>query len=128
MRRQSRQGGGGRSTGGPLPWLPSSRDPEADRVVELVAGASGIPVEAILERTRPARVALARQVAMYLIHVTLQRSIIEAARVLGRRRQTASYACARIEDRREDPDFDAAISQLEHMVAARPVESRHAAG
>lgn len=63
-----------------------------------------------------ARVALVRQVAMYLAHVALGRSLTEAAALYGRHRTTAAHACEIVEDLREHPAFDRALVELEHAV------------
>lgn len=65
-----------------------------------------------------ARVALARQVAMYLAHVQFGLSLTEVGRVFGRDRTTVAHACAVVEDRRDDPTFDYVLELLERVVAA----------
>jgi chromosomal replication initiation ATPase DnaA len=106
----------------------AGRDPAAARVVRLVAQTSDVPVELILDRVRPASVSRARQLAMYLMHVVLRRTMDEAARPFGRDRTTATHACARIEEWREDPAFDAEVDRLESAIAGNGPEARHAAG
>jgi hypothetical protein len=59
------------------------------------------------------RVALARQVAMYLCHVALAMSFEAVGRAFGRDRTTVSHACRVIEDRRDDIWFDCRIAALE---------------
>ena len=63
-----------------------------------------------------ARIALARQVAMYLGHVACGLSLTAVGRVFDRDRSTVAHACKRIEDRREEHDFDAAIQMMESSV------------
>jgi chromosomal replication initiation ATPase DnaA len=76
-----------------------------------------VSVEDLFARTRGgARVAFARQVAMYLIHVVYRLSISDIAVAFGRDRSTASYACHRIEDLREDPLLDRQLSMLERLL------------
>lgn len=65
-----------------------------------------------------ARVALARQVAMYLAHVGCGLSLTETGRLFGRDRTTVAHACGVIEDRRDDPVFDRALDLLEWAVPA----------
>jgi chromosomal replication initiation ATPase DnaA len=60
-----------------------------------------------------AKVALARQVAMYLAHVGCGLSLTETGRLFGRDRTTVAHACGVIEDRRDDPLFDRALDLLE---------------
>lgn len=65
---------------------------------------------------RTAPVALARQVAMYLMHVVFGLSLSAVGRYFNRDRTTAAHACRQIEDRRDDPAFDALIDRLEFAV------------
>jgi chromosomal replication initiation ATPase DnaA len=67
-----------------------------------------------------AEVALARQLAMYLMHVCLQRQYAEVGRFFGRDRTTVWHACALIEDRREDTRFDAEVEDLSEALTAGP--------
>jgi hypothetical protein len=71
-----------------------------------------------------ARVALARQVAMYLAHVGCGLSLTETGRLFDRDRTTVAHACGVIEDRRDDPLFDRVLDLLEWavpMIAERPL-------
>jgi chromosomal replication initiation ATPase DnaA len=63
-----------------------------------------------------ARVALARQVAMYLAHVGCGLSLTETGRLFERDRTTVAHACGVIEDRRDDPIFDRVLDLLEWAV------------
>jgi len=63
-----------------------------------------------------AKVALARQVAMYLAHVGCGLSLTETGRLFGRDRTTVAHACGVVEDRRDDPLFDRALDLLEWAV------------
>lgn len=65
-----------------------------------------------------AHVALARQIAMYLHHVILERTLTDIAREFGRDRTTVAHACRLVEDRRDEPDFDALIGGLETALQA----------
>ncbi|MCT8971248.1 helix-turn-helix domain-containing protein [Microbaculum marinisediminis] len=64
-----------------------------------------------------AREALARHVAMYLAHVLFGWTYAEIGRTFRRHRTCVTYACARIEDRRDDVRFDARVSRLERRIA-----------
>jgi hypothetical protein len=76
-----------------------------------------IDVEAMRDSSRGrARVALARQMAMYLAHVAGRVSQNEVARAFCRDRATVRHACAVIEDRRDDPRFDRLVGLLEEIV------------
>lgn len=60
-----------------------------------------------------ARVALARQVAMYLSHVGFGLSLTEVGRLFERDRTTVAHACSVVEDRRDDATFDRTLELLE---------------
>jgi Bacterial dnaA protein helix-turn-helix len=70
---------------------------------------------------------LARHVSMYLAHVSCRMSLSDVGRLYARDRTTVAYACAVIEDRRDDPKFNSALELLEWavpMMAARPAAYR----
>lgn len=73
--------------------------------------------------THPSRcraaTARARQLAMYLCHVVLGRSLADIGVVFGRDRTTVSHACAIIEDMRDDPAFDEEVSAYERRLEAQ---------
>jgi hypothetical protein len=50
---------------------------------------------------------------MYLAHVVGGLTLSAVGACFGRDRTTASYACHRVEDARDDPAFDVALSDLE---------------
>ena len=87
----------------------------ACRFVEaLVATALGIGVSAIRAEGRgSAAEATARQMAMYLAHVELGLSLSRVGASFGRDRTTVAHACARMEDRRDDPRFERLVACLE---------------
>ncbi|MDX5361019.1 MAG: DNA replication initiation ATPase [Alphaproteobacteria bacterium] len=66
---------------------------------------------------RTARVASARQVCMYLMNVALGMTFVDIGRALGRDRTTAAHAARRVEERRDDPAFDALLDRLERRLA-----------
>jgi hypothetical protein len=65
-----------------------------------------------------AQSALARQAAMYLAHVGFSLSLTQVGLLFDRDRTTVAHACALIEDRRENSDFDRALELLERAVRA----------
>jgi chromosomal replication initiation ATPase DnaA len=74
-----------------------------------------------------AKVALARQVAMYLAHVACGITLTDTGKLFGRDRTTVAHACGVVEDKRDDPHFDRALDLLEWAVpalATRPSASR----
>jgi hypothetical protein len=78
------------------------------------AAAFAVPVGEIAAATRRSSdIALARQSAMYLSHVAFGLSLSEVGRGFGRDRTTAAHACRLIEERRDDPAFDAVLGGLE---------------
>lgn len=92
-----------------------------DAAARLAAGAAGYalgaPVEEIVGEARgSAEAAFARQVAMYLCHVSLEWSLGRIAQAFGRDRSTVAHACHSIEDRRDDDVFDDWIAALEESV------------
>lgn len=66
-----------------------------------------------------ARVALARQVAMYLRHVTCRRTLTDVGRIFARDRTTVAHACAVVEDLRDDARFDRVLDLLDMIVRFR---------
>lgn len=59
----------------------------------------------------------ARHVAMYLAHVVFQVPLVRASKSFGRDRTSIAHAVRRIEDRRDDPGFDAKIEHLERLAS-----------
>ena len=90
------------------------------RVIALVSRHESVSIPAVLGSSRGLRpIARARQLAMYLAHVMLGESLTFVGRAFGRDRTTVSYACALIENLRDDPRFDAEVSALEQQWQAR---------
>ena len=75
------------------------------------------------------RVAFARQVAMYLAHVTFGLTLTTVGRAFGRDRTTVSHACALVEDARDNPEFDRTLEILEaiarHLASVDGARSNH---
>jgi len=96
-------------------------------VVRLVGVQARLPVaELAASSRRSAAVALARQTAMYLARVVHGMSFRDIARGFGRDPRTVVLACRRIEERRDDPRFDAFLARLE-LASAAP-DGRRAGG
>ena len=103
-------GRSGRSLGG----LAQGHDAQCDAVITLVAQEKRIPIRLLMHKSRCRMgTARARQLAMYLCHVALGRSLQEVGDIFGRDRTTVSYACALMEDMRDDRSFDDAVAALE---------------
>jgi hypothetical protein len=104
------------SIGGPEPVrIERGVSSAACCIAELLAAAVySVPVPALRSPRRgPACVAFARQVAMYLAHVSLEEPLWAVAAHFGRDRTTVAHACARIEDERDDPALDRRLCGLE---------------
>jgi chromosomal replication initiation ATPase DnaA len=101
-------------------------DPRRDRaaaafVTSMVSMATGVPPREIAAPTRArAKAARARQMAMYLAHVGYAWPMARVAAAFGRDRTTASHACHRIEDLRDDPAFDAQLCTMEECLRQAP--------
>ena len=102
----------------------------ARRFVEaLVASAVGIrPAMMRGARRGPAKVALARQIAMYLAHTRLRLNYSDAGALFGRDRTTAAHAVRAIEERREEPLLDSMVDCLERSVDVWPRSAGGASG
>jgi chromosomal replication initiation ATPase DnaA len=102
----------------------STSDPDrrvARLVMEFVAYATDVPAADIAAELRgTAAAAAARQLAMYLVNVGFGWSMSRIAAAFARDRSTVAYACQVVEGRREDPDFDASIAQLEALLERAP--------
>lgn len=97
--------------------------------VQAVAYGLGVAPEDIDAPTRgSSRAAFARQLAIYLTHISFELSLARTAAAFGRDRSTAAYACHRIEDRRDDADFDSFLDELETCLRCAPAPLRHDLG
>lgn len=107
-------------------------DPRGWHLAELVAADRQIRVSELFGPERgKAEIALARQLAMYLMHTHYSRIYSEVGRFFGRDRTTVSHACALIEEMREDPAFDDRVGRIERELAGEATQEQelaHAAG
>ena len=95
------------------------RHESCELAVAIVSAVLDVPVAAITAPNRAsAASAHARHVAMYLAHVTLQLRPGQVAAGFGRDRTSVAYAVRRIEDRRDEPAFDALMDRLERLATA----------
>ena len=103
-----------------------SPDPRRDRltaafITHAVALATGISPTDIASAKRTSKAAArARQIAIYLAHVNFNWPLIRVAFAFNRDRTTCGHACHRIEDMRENADFDARMSVLEACIKQAP--------
>ncbi|MBY0225394.1 MAG: chromosomal replication initiator DnaA [Hyphomicrobium sp.] len=101
---------------------PTAKAPAHIRVVieASVGQVFGVLAEDFETVTRGrARIAFARQIAMYLAHVACGQSLTDVGRIFARDRTTVAHACARIEDLRDDRRFDRVLDLLEAIVRYR---------
>lgn len=84
------------------------------QVLALISRERKIPIRLLVHVSRcQADTARARQLAMYLAHVSKGISLTAIGAAFGRDRTTVSYACNLIEDLRDDARFDAELDRLE---------------
>lgn len=73
----------------------------------------GVENGALWHGTRGAKgIASARQIAMYLAHVSCGMTLTDVGAMFGRDRTTVSYGCLRVEYRRDDPILDRTLDLL----------------
>ncbi|SEK98608.1 dnaA protein helix-turn-helix [Bosea lupini] len=89
----------------------------ASLVEAAVCGAMGLPAGVLRTGRGQRRVAFARQLAMYLTHVGFGLTLTQVGACFERDRTTVRHACALVEDRRDQPAFDLAVSALETGLA-----------
>lgn len=88
-------------------------------IEQSVAQVFGVAGGDLRQATRGrAKVARARQVAMYLAHVGCGLSLTDVGRLFCRDRTTVSHACSVIEDGRDDATFDRVMELLEIAVVS----------
>lgn len=106
---------------------PRRTDPRGWRLAELVAAERGVRLKTLFQPDRgQAEIALARQLAMYLMHVEYGRLYADVGRFFRRDRTTVSHACAHIEDLRDDVEFDAMLERLRLMLVQEAKSEREA--
>ncbi len=103
-----------------------SPDPRRDKltaafITHAVALATGVAPSDIASTGRTSKAAArARQIAIYLAHVNFNWPLIRVAFAFNRDRTTCGHACHRIEDMRENADYDARMSVLEACIKQAP--------
>lgn len=93
--------------------------PELPRLVieRAVSHVFDVDISDISSATRGKKqVALARQVAMYLAHITCGLTLTETGQLFMRDRTTVAHACSLVEDRRDDASFDLALEFLDRAI------------
>lgn len=90
----------------------------AKAIARLVSQRTEIAERDLLHVSRGRRpIAEARQLAMYLVHVAAGFTMSATGEVFGRDRTTIRHACACVEDKRDDLEFDLSVSELEAEIA-----------
>lgn len=85
----------------------------------IVASVFGVDPSQLRRPTRgQARIALARQVAMYIAHVGYGLTLTEVGELFQRDHTTVAHACQVVEQRRDLVDFDETIVLLDLIVRA----------
>jgi len=80
----------------------------------IIATYYDIPKEMLTMPNRcDAKISKARQIAMYLFHTLTGCNLTMTGDIFKRDRTTVAYACARIEDERDDINFDNFMADLE---------------
>jgi len=75
-----------------------------------------------------ARIAFARQFAMYVGHVIFGLQLTQVGALLGRDRSTVAHGCAVVEDRRDEPGLNRVLSILEFILPTsyiRPTKNNY---
>ena len=91
-----------------------------------VAHVFGLKPSQIKSPTRgQASVAQARQVAMYVTHISCGMNLTDVGALFSRDRTTVSHACAVVEDRRDDPVFDRVLELLEWITRETMARAGH---
>lgn len=86
-------------------------------VLQVVSFTYSIPLVDLEGPSRgAARVALARQIAMYLVTIIGDLDHAAVGRLFNRDRTTVAHACAIVEDRRDEPEFDHTMFLLKGIV------------
>jgi len=93
-------------------------DREVFVLTQIVAQECGVCLTRLLRRSRGSgRAARARQIAIYLAHVSLSRPQDVVAELFSRERTTVTHAIQTMEDQRDDPAVDALLDRIEQRVA-----------
>lgn len=89
-------------------------------IQQVIASAHQVKLAKLRAPTRQrAPVAFARQVAMYLAHISRGLTLTEVGRCFDRDRTTVAHACRLVEDNRDTPEVDLALDCLEAAIAER---------
>ena len=102
-------------------WKRAEDAAAAELSANVVGYALGVSSDSIVDQGRGcSKTAYARQLAMYLCHISFELSLTRVAVAFGRDRSTVAHACHAVEDRRDEAQFDLWISSLEASLRAAP--------
>ena len=108
------------STMSGVPCMFQDADAKCDFIRYAVAMAHRVDLQELKSPSRrKAPIAFARQVAMYLAHISCGFTLTEVGRCFGRDRTTVAHACRLVEDERDRPDVDLSLDYLEAALAER---------
>lgn len=89
-------------------------------IQHVIASAHRVDIAKLRAPTRQcAPVAFARQIAMYLAHISRGLTLTEVGRCFERDRTTVAHACRLVEDNRDVPEIDLALDCLEAAITTR---------
>jgi chromosomal replication initiation ATPase DnaA len=106
-----------------MPLRGSTRNEEVieicERVQDIISACFAISGRDLRDAGRSrAEIARARQIGMYLAHVTIGLQMQEVGDGFQRDRSTVAHACHLIEDLRDDPDFEDVLQMIEQIIKA----------
>ncbi len=91
----------------------------AELVSTAVAHSLRVPPKDLFSHSRcQAQTALARQMAIYLLHTGIGLSLNQVAPLFKRDRTTVAHACRKIEEMRDNRDIDTLLGHLERGLEA----------
>lgn len=92
---------------------------KTDLLIDMVALATATPRDAMRKPSRgEANIARARQIAMYLCHVTYGYSLAKVGVLFGRDKSTVGHAVRQVEDLRDEDVFETWMRDLETALEA----------
>lgn len=90
-----------------------------DGLIDLLSEAFGVSGSELRHSVRGTKeIARIRQIGMYVAHTMFSMPMTTVAAGFGRDRSTVMYACHRIENMRDDLEFDQIVHSFERIVAA----------
>lgn len=96
----------------------------ANWVIDAVCQTYAIPRAILLSPTRgTAASAHARHVVSYILNVYFEHSLTAIGAFFGRHRTSIGHGVTLIEDKRDDPCFEAVLEQLNGYIAGRLIQA-----